>query len=169
VGKTESSGQTVVVADAGPLIHLDELGAIDVLADFTRVLVPVTVWDEVNRHRPDALRLPFLEKLDAPPPGHELHAIGRLYTLHHGEWQALALCAQFPGSRLLTDDTAARLAAKALNIAASGTIGILLRAMRCGRHDKTQTLALLKAIPAQSSLHIRASLLEQIIAEVSAQ
>lgn len=156
----------VVVTDAGPLIHLDELGEIDLLVDFPRVLVPEAVWDEVTQHRPGALLPSFMEKMAAHSSSSELNAIGRLYTLHHGEWQALALCVHFAGSRLLTDDTAARLAAKALNIAASGTIGILLRAMRRGQHDKTQTLALLEAIPTQTSLHIRSSLLAQIIAEV---
>ena len=42
----------VVVADAGPLIHLDELGSLDVLADFSAVHVPKLVWQEVLRHRP---------------------------------------------------------------------------------------------------------------------
>lgn len=45
-----------VVCDAGPLIHLDELGCLDLLADFRSVLVPEQVRQEVERHRPDALR-----------------------------------------------------------------------------------------------------------------
>ncbi len=162
----EAESQTVVVADAGPLIHLAELSAIDLLADFSRVIVPEAVWEEVARHRPDALLPTFLERLAPASIGPELRAIGTLYTLHRGEWQALAICDHLSGSRLLTDDTAARLAAKALNISASGTIGILLRAMRCGRHNKMQTIAMLEAIPMRSSLHIRASLLVEIIAEV---
>jgi len=46
-----------VVADAGPLIHLDELGCLDLLADFGAVVVPDAVWREVERHRPRALVL----------------------------------------------------------------------------------------------------------------
>ena len=34
----------LVVCDAGPLIHLDELGCVDLLSDFSEVLVPETVW-----------------------------------------------------------------------------------------------------------------------------
>ena len=45
----------VVVCDAGPLIHLDEMGRIDLLGDFGEVLVPTAVWNEVTRHRPSAL------------------------------------------------------------------------------------------------------------------
>jgi hypothetical protein len=41
---------TIVVCDAGPLIHLDELGCLDLLSDFLQVLVPDAVWNEVARH-----------------------------------------------------------------------------------------------------------------------
>ena len=45
-----------VVCDAGPLIHLHELGCLDLLGEFSTVLVPDTVWREVEAHRPGALR-----------------------------------------------------------------------------------------------------------------
>ena len=35
--------RVLVVCDAGPLIHLHELGCMDLLADFAAVLVPETV------------------------------------------------------------------------------------------------------------------------------
>ena len=44
-----------VVCDAGPLIHLDELGQLDLLLDFAYVLVPTSVRGEVTRDRPRAL------------------------------------------------------------------------------------------------------------------
>jgi len=158
----------LVIADAGPLIHLDELGALDLLADFRRILVPDAVWLEVERHRPTALAtaLVRLERTSPEPVGVELQAVGKLYTLHAGEWQALALCSQHAGSRLLTDDTAARLAAKVLGIDAAGTLGVLLRALRTGRRDRSQVIALLEALPTRTSLHLRPTLLSQIIAEV---
>jgi hypothetical protein len=37
----------VVIADAGPIIHLDELGCLDLLADFGSIIVPEAVWLEV--------------------------------------------------------------------------------------------------------------------------
>ena len=36
-----------VVCDAGPLIHLDEMGCLDLLIDFHAVLVPEQVWREL--------------------------------------------------------------------------------------------------------------------------
>jgi hypothetical protein len=47
-----------------------------------------------------------------------------------------------------------------------GTIGILLRAIRRSQRTPAQVLALLQSIPQQSSLHIRADLLEEIKAQV---
>jgi predicted nucleic acid-binding protein len=54
-----------VVCDAGPAIHLDELGCLDLLKDFQEVLLPNTVWEEIKRHRPSALNkagLPFVQR-----------------------------------------------------------------------------------------------------------
>lgn len=48
-------GPPLVVCDAGPLIHLGDVEALDTLADFAEVLVPDAVWREVEQHRPDAL------------------------------------------------------------------------------------------------------------------
>ena len=45
----------LVVCDTGPLIHLDQLDCLDLLADFSRVVVPDVVWREVEVHRPAAV------------------------------------------------------------------------------------------------------------------
>jgi predicted nucleic acid-binding protein len=45
----------VVVCDAGPLIHLDEIDCLDLLSDFSKIYVPGQVWVEVERHRPRVL------------------------------------------------------------------------------------------------------------------
>jgi hypothetical protein len=42
----------VVVCDAGPLIHLDELDCLDLLGGYPEVLVPEAVWrDESAREK----------------------------------------------------------------------------------------------------------------------
>ena len=51
MAKTEGFAK-VVVCDAGPLIHLDELDCLDLLGDYPEVLVPEAVWHEVLKHRP---------------------------------------------------------------------------------------------------------------------
>lgn len=86
-----------------------------------------------------------------------------MYTLRHGEREALALCLDFAIDMLLTDDTAARLAAKSLNITSHGTLGLLLRAVRQRSRTSSEILELLAAIPQQTTLHIRSSLLNEVI------
>lgn len=46
---TESAAPLLVVADAGPLIHLDELDSLDLLAGFPNVLAPYDARAKVAR------------------------------------------------------------------------------------------------------------------------
>jgi predicted nucleic acid-binding protein len=89
-----------------------------------------------------------------------------LYTLHSGEQEALHLCVEFGDCLLLTDDTAARLAAKSLGVQAHGTLGLLVRAIRKQSRSKPDVLMLLRDIPMRTSLHIRPALLAEVIANV---
>ncbi len=159
----------IVICDAGPLIHLDELGCIDLLSDFPSVLVPESVWQEVERHRATALAYPAVRlKRVQPPvtPSPELEALVRLLPLHVGEAEALAVAIQYPGAGLLTDDTAARLAARTLGIVAHGTLGVLIRAIRRGQRTRQQVLDTLRLLPAVSSIHLKPALLEEVIQQV---
>jgi len=161
-----------VVCDAGPLIHLDEIDYLDLLTDFPVVVVPEEVWGEVKRHRPRALegRTCPLERrsleISTEP---EFQALVRVFSLHIGEQAALTCMGLYPEAILLTDDGAARLAARALRYQAQGTIGILLRALRRGQRTRSEILKTLRALPSLSTLHIRSELLQQIIEEVEHQ
>jgi predicted nucleic acid-binding protein len=139
----------LVVCDAGPLIHLDEVGCLDLLADFSEVLVPEAVWVEVLKHRPGAL--------------------AQVLSLHTGEWEALRVALEHRPGLLLSDDTAARLAAGNLGIVTHGTVGILVRAIRRLQRTKPEILALLRALPTKSTLHLKRSLLDAVIHEVESQ
>ena len=161
--------KALVVCDAGPLIHLDEVGCLDLLADFSKVLVPEAVWGEVLKHRPSALAHAAVTlrrvRPIAPEPA-ALEALAQVLSLHTGEWEALRVALENRPGLLLTDDTAARLAASNLGIATHGTIGILVRAIRRQQRTKTEILAVLQALPTQSTLHLKRSLLEAVIHQV---
>jgi predicted nucleic acid-binding protein len=84
----------VVICDAGPIIHLHELQSISLLADFTDVLVPEAVWNEVELHAPDALisaEVQFKKHPNAASLAREIEELGRVVTLHRGELEALQL------------------------------------------------------------------------------
>lgn len=163
--ETERPGQ-LVVSDAGPLIHLDEVGSLDLLGDFNKVLVPDAVWSEVLKHRPSALThadvLLHRTEVERVLP-ERLLEIAQSFSLHTGEVQALQIALSKPVDLLLTDDTAARLAGQHLGLAIHGTIGILLRSIRRGQRSPEQIAAKLRSLPTESTLHLKASLLEEVI------
>jgi len=155
----------VVVADAGPILHLDELGCLDVLNDFAEVLIPPAVWEEIARHRPAALKAsPVLKKIPVTSePDERLKNLGQRFALHRGEMQALQLAVERQAQLFLTDDGAARVAAQELGCKLHGTIGLILRSVRCGRRTLANAISLLEAIPTRSTLHLKPSLLAQVI------
>ena len=161
----------LVVCDAGPLIHLDESDCLDLLADFSRVVVPDVVWREVELHRPTVLdektiSLARLKPREEPSP--ELISLHRLLALHSGELQALQLAQELAADFLLTDDSAAKLAAKTIHVTAHGTLGILLRAIRRRQRTPEEILNVLNALPVRSTLHVKRELLDEIIRQVEA-
>ena len=162
----------VIVCDAGPLIHLDGLNCLTLLNDFDQILVPHQVWQEVERHRPAALSKPelILQQVDVTISTQSVfQALVRAFSLDLGEQAALSLMQGYSDAIFLTDDAAARLAAATLGYRVHGTIGVLLRAIR--RHQRTQdeVLTILRSLPAQSTLHIRAELLQEIIERLEIQ
>ena len=159
----------LIVCDAGPLIHLDELGCLALLTDFQTVLVPDQVWQEVQQHRPTALTHSGLTlqrvSVSIDLSGTFQTRVHRL-TLGLGEQAALSLMANWPTAILLTDDAAARLAAQELNYRAHGTLAILLRSLRCNQKTTAEVIQILQTLPTNSTLHIRRAFLQSIIAEV---
>ena len=161
-----------VVCDAGPLIHLDEVGCLDLLTDFHAILVPEQVWREVEHHRPDALARPGVAIQQIPvtlSDDASFQALVRALALDLGEQAALSLMAEHPGAILLTDDAAARLAAKGLGYRVHGSIGILLRAVRRQQRTAQEALSILRDLPSRSTLYIRPDLLAEITARVESE
>src|SRR5437867_1901234 len=137
----EADPAGLVVCDAGPLIHLDQLGCLNLLRDFALIQVPQTVWREVERHRPTALRRRTvkLERVTALPEATpELIQLAQAFLLDAGEREALRLMEGAPDAILLTDDAAARLVAERLEYEVHGTIGVIVRALRRQQRTKRQ-------------------------------
>ena len=161
-----------VVCDAGPAIHLDELGCLDLLKDFQEVLLPNTVCEEVNRHRPSVLKntkLPFVQLPGKTPYSEPLLTLCKIFSLDAGEIEAFALMEQRPQAMFLTDDAAARLVAIQMNFNVHGTIGILVRSIRQGLKSPEEVLDILKNIPFKTSLYIRQSLLQEIQLKIKSE
>ena len=158
-----------VVCDAGPIIHLDELGCLHLMRDFDKVLVPNGVRREVLKHRAIAF-----EDVDAkwvgvshkPEVEEPLGTMCRVFSLDAEEVGALAVLKKEPGLIFLTDDAAARLVATRLGFRVHGTIGVLIRGIRRDLMKPKEVLDALNRIPSESSLHIKLSLLQEVISSV---
>lgn len=157
-----------VVCDAGPLIHLDEVGCIDLLSDFQAVYVPGQVWDEVLRHRPAALKsASALQKVSVNiSTESSFQILVRTFSLDLGEQAALTLMGLHSTSVLLTDDAAARLAAKAMGLRSHGSLGVLLRAARRGLRSREDVASIIRSLPFRSTLHISQNLLQEVLRDL---
>lgn len=167
-----SNASPTVVCDAGPIIHLHELDSLSLLADFAQLLVPEQVWQEVEQHRPKALAQPnlSLQKMSVViSPQTTFQTLIQTFSLGLGEQAALSLMQNYSQAIFLTDDAAARLAAVTLGYRVHGSIGILLRAIRRRQRTQDEVLALLHSLPTRSTLHIRPSLLQEIISKLESQ
>ena len=158
-----------VVCDAGPIIHLDELGCLDLLGDFQEISLSDTVCKEISRNRPSALKridLPFVRSSGEIPSNEVLLTMCTIFSLDAGEIEALALMEQRPKAMFLTDDAAARLVAKQMGFNVHGTIGILVRSIRRGQMKPKDVLRILTEIPQKTTLYIKHSLLEEILLKI---
>ncbi len=154
----------IVVADAGPLIHLSLIGRLDLLpALYGRILVPELVYREVvdlGADLPGSVELRAADWVDRSPhpPDHPLFPLLRS-QLDPGEAAALCLAADRVAELILSDDRQARLAAERLGFPIKGTLGLLIEAKRRGEID---LLA-----PALTELKIRGTWLsDRLVARV---
>lgn len=135
----------IVVADAGPIIHLSLIGHLELVPGlFGRVVMPRRVYDEVVQA---GSGLPGSEELrnatwvdlyenEVRPDLSQL--LGRF--LDAGEAAAIVLALDLGADLVLSDDRQARLASERLGFRVQGTVGILLEAKRQGRVAALATL-----------------------------
>lgn len=164
-----NKSELTVVCDAGPIIHLDELGCLDLLSDFTHVILPEQVSREINRYRQSTLEKAGISFITISRPPHlqaDFLAMSRTFMLDAGETEALALMKESPNAIFLTDDASARLVAKQMGFRVHGTIGILLRSIRRGYRGPEEVLGVLSELRQRSTLYIKNSLLDEIIVKV---
>ena len=157
------------VADAGPLIHLNELGVLSVLNCYDRVWVPATVGMEADRHQP-TWRSGKPSCVQVVEVSHDdIRSLPAEVTsgLDPGEIESLAFWFKHRDSTILCDDLKARGAARGLGAPVIGTIGLLIKAVRLGRMDATRVVSLLRSIPDKTTMHISRILIDDALKEVS--
>ena len=157
--------ELVAVSDAGPIIHLHEIGQLTLLRTFREIIVPEAVWHEtVGMQRLAGEDLDELANINIVNIAKTdiqtfTHRFG-LEKLHSGEIEGLYLCRQLDIPLFLTDDLAARKSAKSLGIQPVGSIGIILRAWKLGELSVLEAKQNLKALQQVSSLFVTPEIIE---------
>ena len=126
----------IVVANAGPLIALAQIGHFDLLHSlYGRLRVPPAVWDEVvsaGRGRPGATQVDAAGWIDTV----DVRATTAVEILRErlglGESQALVLAIELNADLLLMDEARGRRVAEARGLNKTGTVGTLILAGKRG-------------------------------------
>lgn len=127
-----------VVSDTTAITTLLKAGEAHLLQRlFGRVLVPQAVWDELSEFH--AALPAFIELRQATRPENRLPGTE---LLGRGEAEALLLARQLNGRLLLTDDRKARTAARRLQIACLGLVGMVVHAKRRGELSSVREMLL---------------------------
>jgi hypothetical protein len=118
---------TPVVADASPLIALQQIGHLELLeALFGVIAIPAGVAEEIA---PSVPLRPWIAVLGLAQP---MVPMVLRANLGRGESEAVSLAIETRAPRLLVDERAARRIAEALGLPVIGTLGVLLGAKRRG-------------------------------------
>ena len=151
----------IVVCDTGPLLHLNEAGALEFLRQAGDILIPPVVEYEFARNTAGLL-LPDWIKIF--PLGKTIAAQARKWIsndIDAGEAQAIGLAIQEEADRFLTDDGRARRFAESLGLEVHGSVGLLLWAVATGYiRNRAEAHGLLDAL-ARSSLWVSEKVLNE--------
>lgn len=148
---------TPVVTDTGPLTHLGQANALDLLDQFGPLLVPEAVFAELQvGGLPAGIDTVDRERRSVEIPD------DRWQSLDPGERAALVLCRRVDGT-LLTDDLDARKKADELGIEVHGSIGVVLAAYANGLIDDERARATIRALESDSTLYLSPPLVERAI------
>ena len=150
--------------DAGPMIHLHEIGRTGCFAIFGRVFVPEIVLGEVLD---EIVRGSIRGKKPFEVvPARDIDKVSVEYTAHKYSLSiadsSVLQCARAKGvATVLTDDLGLREVSAVRGLRPVGSVGILLRAFREGRLDRQGTLLSLDALMERSSLFITPALINK--------
>jgi len=156
------------VADAGPLIHLTEIGGFSLLSIFETLHISDAVWSETvtadRVQRADVLALGNTQR-HTLADADVIRFVGEhnLHSLHVGERECLLLCQQISVPLLLTDDLAVRKAAKSLGLTPVGSLGVVVKAYRLGLISLADAERLIACLYDVSTLFVTRTIVELAI------
>ena len=152
----------LVVSNTGPLLHLIEAQALDLLK-LTRLETKIACisWRQLAENT-DFSSVRLHENFVSSVLTHDAQALAwaQAGLLDPGEAEALALAQQLSADWFLTDDAAARVLATSLKIEAHGSLGIVLWAAANGHSNRDEAADVLDRL-AQTSLWVSVHVLAE--------
>lgn len=153
-----------VIANTSPLQYLFQLDLLDLLPQlYEEVLVPEGVVRELRSGVDRGVPLPDLRSLSWLRIRNVKNTavLPLVAGLGLGEREVLALALELDSPLVVLDDALARRFAQRLNLALTGTLGLLLRAKQCGRIERIRPyLDRLEALRFRLDSSTRAGVLE---------
>ncbi|MFC7028716.1 nucleic acid-binding protein [Halomicroarcula sp. GCM10025324] len=144
----------VAVSDAGPLIHLAEIDSLELLEAFDTLLVPETVYKEIDAGGvPDGLADLSYELVEADD------SRAGAEKLDAGERAAIAVAIE-RGVVLLTDDLAARQAASDVGVEVHGSIGVIALGHGRGLLNRDEATSRMRTLQRETSLFVTEAVVE---------
>lgn len=177
--KPRSESPAIVVSNAGPLIALAKINALNLLTElYGRIYTVESVYHEtvtegLKLGAPDAPRIQqFYEQgiLETKPlEAQPLPLPSQPKRIHPAEYESIQLTFQLKANLLLLDDWDARQVAEAnfqalkTKTVIKGTLGIIVTAYQEQIITLTQAIELLEAIKLRRDIWISARLCDQVI------
>jgi predicted nucleic acid-binding protein len=166
----------IAFINASPLIYLAKIGAINYLPKlFTECITTKAVKLEVLKQK-DAPEYIILEEsfekwLNLKEPSNK-NFIKKLEQLliHHGEASIIAIAKEFQKKSetrvLIIDDLAAREIARTLGLNITGSLGIILKALKTNLINMAKSKELLKTLVTETSFRISTPLYVKTLEEI---
>lgn len=150
----------IVVTDTGPLLHLYQAGAIDLIASLGEIQMTPQVWSELQRHAPSLRQTGFPSWLRLIKPSLKVNRQAAEWLqadlLHAGEAEALAYAKEIGAGLFLSDETAARTIGQSLGLQVRGSLGVVLYLAATGVLSRERAAKVLDDLEHHSTLWMSA-------------
>ena len=141
-----------IVCDSGPIIHLREAHALDLIRNCGSVLIPQTVLVETTSRGAPLPSWIGTQRVGAESL-REVAILIQSAGLHRGEAECIVLAHRTQADWFITDDASARYCATNIGLEVHGSLGIVLYNAAMGLIERTRAKNVLKVIR-QGSLYL---------------
>ena len=153
-----------VVSNSGPIIHFNDINRLKLLNNFTKIFVPLKVSNEIGNLLSKLTKTNII-KVSSKDTNNLSKQLKR-FKLHSAEIDAIYLAKKLD-KIFLTDDLAAREAAKKLEIDVHGSIGIIVLFYKRGIISINEAKIFINDLYEKSSLFVSRAIVDIAMKEIS--